>query len=243
MENLHLLWQALDVRLEIFSGHTPLPENRASYERAYRCFRDVWKEVYEQEMKLNRTPFSDDFTRQNFIVTLQTREETVGLAFIRTVDLGLSLYAEDSFFRFWTQEGLAMTRKLSGDRPTALASYFTVARRFRNNAYGVCWKSLLLALFLEKFRELGPQIMITAARKRKHNEKLCYQLGAFPIELNVPFTIDGKMIDQEIGDLIYWHRDNIPAISPDLEIIKEQLWQKRIDLTQTHQTLQGVRYA
>jgi hypothetical protein len=230
MQNLLLFQKPLDIRLSVFPGNSLVQESSQDREISYRCWKSVWGEVFQKEMQLDKTIYSDEFSRQDIIVSLFSQERCVGLAMIRLLPLDSELSFEDSFFRFWTAASLKKVSHLTQNSPLALASAFTVHPDFRGRSNSINWKSLLLALFLEKFLTTEGQIMITAARKLRSNEKLCQKLGAQLIEANVPYVQNGRQIKGELADLLYWPRNLfIDLGSPELNSLKERIWIERKD--------------
>lgn len=229
-----------NLRLSIFPGQGATPGLEEDRELAYRCWRSVWVEVFQDEMKLEQRLYSDDFTRQEIIVSLFFGGSCVGLAMIRLLPVNSERTFDDSFFRLWTPESLKEISRLSGDSPLALASSFTLHPEFRGRSQFINWKTLLLALFLEKFLGTEARIMVTAARKKRSNEKLCQSLGARLLERDVSFHREGHKIASETADLLYWPRNLFLDLgSSELNELKNQIWLNRSDLCD----YQGERHA
>jgi len=240
MQNLLYFNPTKNIRLSVFPGKDASVDLAQDRELTYRCWRRFWGEVFEKEMKINKQLFSDEFSRQDIIVSLICGKSCVGLAMIRLLPLNSELTFDDSFFRFWTSKSLNSISQLCGDSPLALASAFTVHPDSRGRSSEINWKSLLLALFLEKFLTTDAGIMVTAARKIRSNEKLCQSLGAQLLDGNVPYFQDGAKIKGEIADLLYWPRNLfIDLGSPALNELKGNIWKERNDKCHP----QGERYA
>lgn len=164
------------------------------------------------------------------------------MAFVRSTDLSLLSIREDSCFRYWPEESLENILELSTN--VAIASYFTIHQAFRKMKLGVCWKTLLLSLFVQNFHESQSDIMVTAARKMKSNEKLCYKLGAKPIVSSLPYWIeDKKQVNEETVDLIYWDKTPLKLDDPLLMTLKERIWEKKIDAKEIQLSNQEVKHA
>lgn len=232
MQNLLLFKKPANIRLSVFPGNTTDKSLLEDRETSYRCWRSVWDEVFKSEMHLQKKLFSDEFARQDAIVSLFCEDRCVGLAMIRIVSLETELTFDDSFFRFWTPKGLKELRSICGPSPLALASAFTLAPEFRGRTEGINWKTLLLALYLEKFLTTSAGIMVTAARKIRANERLCRSLGAQLLDENVPYTQDGIPVAGEIADLLYWPRNLfIDLGSSELNELKARIWRERKDIS------------
>jgi hypothetical protein len=242
MKNLKHISENLNLQLYILSGSNINPNYRDIYEKTYICWKEVWQYVYESEMKQNHKFFSDDFQRQEEIISLFAGNSCVGMAFVRSADLSLKPVREDSCFRFWPQDSMENILSLSPN--IAIASYFTIHQDFRKMKLGLCWKTLLLALFVQNFHESQSDIMVTAARKIKSNEKLCYKLGAKPISSSLPYWIDDeKQVNEETADIVYW--DKTPLTIDDLLIssLKERIWENKINAKKVISIKKEVKHA
>lgn len=242
MKNLKHIAESLNLQLYLLSGSKIDHHYREIYEKTYICWKEVWQHVYESEMQQNHKFFSDDFQRQEKIISLFAGSRCVGMAFVRSIDLSLLSVREDSCFRYWPQESLENILQLSSN--IAIASYFTIHQEFRKMKLGVCWKTLLLSLFVQNFHESQTDIMVTAARKMKSNEKLCYKLGAKPIASSLPYWIeDEKQVNEETVDIIYWDKTPLKLEDPLLMSLKKRIWENKIDATEVLPINQEVKNA
>lgn len=229
MQNLKTLSEGKHCQLFILPGNYRGGAHTEIYHQTYLCWKEVWEAVYQQEMKVNHQFYADDFLRQDQVISLFNRGQCVGMAFVRMINLSLMPVSQDSFFRFWPKAETDKVLSLTPD--IFIASYFTVHPAFRKNE-DLCWKTLLLSLFLDNFMRSDSQVMITAARKVRSNEKLCFKLGAKPLSLNVPYLLDGQKINNEIADLIYWDKTPIILEDQSLNSLRKTLWNKRIEIDQ-----------
>lgn len=216
--------KAPKLHLKVFNQHHLLLSeyHKEFYQKSYESWKQVWQDVESQEMGLPHSYFySDDFTRQDHIISLFTGTTCIGLAFMREVNLNINCIREDSAFRFWPPEELDQLKQKYSK--LIIATSFTITQEFRRT--NIEWKTLFLSLFLDYFGELHHQIMITAARKIKSNEKLCYQLGGMPLRRDVPFkTKSGQSIRNEIADLLYWKKNNFSLADRELELMRKNIW-------------------
>lgn len=211
------------LQLKVFKHHLSVSnDNKEYYQLAYESWKKVWQDVERQEMGITHSQFySDDFTRQHHIISLFDNKKCIGLAFMREIDLKLECLREDTAFRFWPQEELS--RLSDNNRELIIATSFTITSDYRRA--NIEWKTLFLSLFLDYFTELNQNLMITAARKVKSNEKLCYQLGGIPLLKDVPFrTKSGDTIKNEIADLLYWKKKQFSLTHKLLQSMREQIW-------------------
>jgi hypothetical protein len=196
------------------------------YNLAYETWKNTWGNVYTQEMHLNTKLYSNDFTRQDFVVALFQGYQCVGLAFMRNVHFDRLATKEDGYFRFWPRETLDEIEKEKEN--IIVASFFTISPQFRKGET-IEWKTLFLSLYLDFFSTLRIPIMVTAARKVKSNEKLCYGLGAICIKKDVPYRNEqGQSIDGD-ADLLYWREEVTFSLKNNyLQSLREEIWTKFI---------------
>jgi hypothetical protein len=231
--------QNLNLQLYIIPGHLKDPQYGGVYKTTFDCWKNVWDSVYSKEMKIKKQMYSDDFLRQDHIVALFSDQKCAGLAMVRFTNFYLLPVQEDSYFRFWPKETLKLVSELS--HRVAIASYFTVHPDFRQQNTGICMKTLLLSLFLENFKNSHSEIMITAARKKTSNEKLCSKLGSKILANDIPYLLEGESLS-EMTDLIYWEKNSPALPTPELEFLKQSLWKNRVSLIQTSE-MEEVNYA
>jgi GNAT superfamily N-acetyltransferase len=220
------------IKLYLFPGNYQGGEHQEAYEKAFTCWREVWESVFKNEMNQEKHLYADDFLRQDQVVALFAQGQCVGVAFMRTVNLKSSVVQNDSFFRFWQEEHRDKILKTSSH--ISLASYFTVHPDFRQQGFGVCWKTLLLGLFVEAFRHGETDLMITAARKVRSNEKLCRKLGAKTLASDVPYLTEARaQIENEIADMVYWDKSPFKLDDEFTLDLQDRIWSERISLVET----------
>jgi len=219
------------IKLCVFSGSQPTSSEAAlMYEKAYILWKEVWGHVINVEMGKSTRLFSDEISKQSKIVSLFFDNIAVGVAFYKIRDLDSIVSLDDSFFRFWPQDSINKLKALSSKR-ISLASNFTVHPDFRKSRMGICWKGLLLQSFVNEFAmEEEAEVMTTAARKIRSNEKLCFKHGATVLSHDIPYlTLDGLPIDGEIADLVVWDKrgDKILQSNNQLSLA---VWNSRLNL-------------
>lgn len=192
------------------------------YNLAYETWKNTWRDVYNEEMQLNTQLYSNDFTRQAHVVALFQGYQCVGLAFMRDVNFDFQTTKEDSYFRFWPKQTLDEIGKT--EPQIVVASFFTIAPDYRRSKT-IEWKTLFLSLYLDYFSTLLSPIMITAARKLKSNEKLCYDLGAISIQNNLHYMSEQSHATVETVDLLYWKRNVTFSLKDsNLQTLRETIW-------------------
>lgn len=219
----NILISPTTLSLKIFKSSQEIAiQDLKYYHLAYEMWKTTWKDVYSEEMHLKAQLYSNDFTRQAHIVALFHGHHCVGLAFMRNVDFSFQMTKEDSYFRFWPTQTLSEIEKRESN--IIIASYFTIASQFRKST-SIEWKTLFLSLYLDYFSTLQSPMMITAARKLKSNEKLCYDLGALSIQKNLSYTSEQSDNTNETVDLLYWKNDVTFSLKDyNLQTLRENIW-------------------
>ncbi len=213
----------ITLTLKIFKfGQELTIQDLKYYNVAYETWKNTWEDVYNEEMQLNTRLYSNDFTRQAYVVALFQGHQCVGLAFMREVNFRLHATKEDSYFRFWPKQTLDDIEKKESQ--IIIASFFTIAPNYRKSKT-VEWKTLFLSLYLDYFNTLQSAIMVTAARKLKSNEKLCYDLGAISIQNNLHYMSEQSNTTAETVDLLYWKRNVTFSLKDsNLQTLRESIW-------------------
>lgn len=238
-DNITDIASGLKLGLFLFPGDYPERIHRDKYLKAYECWKEVWLDTYKNEIGIQSLMTSDDFTRQHIICSLFANDECVGVAFIRKANFQITNIFDDSFFRSWPDDVINRVGEISTS--VALASYFTVGQSFRRNAFGFPWKLLLLHFFHETFLTTSCKVMITAARKAKSNEKLCYSTGAKPLLESCSYEVKGKLLTQGV-DFLFWENSRTYSLPEDLATLAHTVWMNRYDLL-TNQIEKEFPYA
>ncbi len=76
----------MELKLFIIPRNVNNDLSREVYLETYKTWKYVWDEVYKSEMGLQKTLFSDEFLRQDYIVSLFADAKCAGMAFVRITD-------------------------------------------------------------------------------------------------------------------------------------------------------------
>ena len=167
--------------------------------------------------------FSNDFTRQTRIVSLFHGRNCVGIGFMREIDLALIATREDSYFGYWPQDILDHIAHNERER-VIIASNFTIHHEYRRNKQFE-WKALFFSLYMDYYNTLSTPLMITAARKLRHNEKLCYDVGGVCMKKDVPYRNGAIELSHELTDLLYWRKGvEFSLLNRELQSLREKIW-------------------
>lgn len=211
------------LHLKVFTHHQDLKqEEEEYYQLAYESWKEVWQDVQKNEMNSPLLEsYSDDFTRQDHIICLFENKNCIAVAFMREINPRLKCLTEDSSFRFWPKELMSFLAETQCK--IILATSFTITKPYRRGV--IEWKTLFLGLYLDYFSTLDAALMVTAARKIKSNQKLCYQLGGEVLQQDVPFTSKaGERIENEIADLLCWKKKKVCLSNKNLQKLREKIW-------------------
>ena len=221
--NLHFLINPEHFKLKVFHLGTDFSEEeKILFNSAYDTWKKVWSEVFNQEMSLNMNLFSNDFTRQSRIVTLFHGKICVGIGFMRDIDFSLETTKEDSYFGYWPREVL---NDIHNDiHKVIIASNFTISHEYRRSK-NFEWKALFFSLYMDYYNTLSTPLMITAARKLRSNEKLCYDVGGVCIKRDVPYRNGSIQLNNELTDLLYWKKNvTFSLLNRQLQDLRNKIW-------------------
>lgn len=210
------------IHFKIFTHSNKMTEEEKHYyNETFKTWKNVWSDVFSHEMNLNARLFSNDFTRQHHILSLFFGSKCVGTVFMREVDFSLVTTIDDSYFRFWPEDIL---HSISDENSqVVIVSNFTIDKEFRQSQHFE-WKTLLMCLFVDYFKTLNQPLMISAARKLKSNEKLCYQLGAKCLLKDVAYKSEGSMATNEMTDIVCWKPNvELSLTNRELQFVREEL--------------------
>ena len=210
-------------KLKIFSNvHQVSEQDRPYLECAYQAWREAWLDVFHNKMGLNASLYSNDFSRQTYVMALFEKRECIGVAFMREVDFRSKIAVDDSYFRFWPEDILEELR--IKHQKVMIASNFTITQAYRRNR-SFEWKTLFFALYKDFYNTLDAHLMITAARKLRANEKLCYDVGGICWTRDVPYKSEGAQATEELTDILFWRPHiEFSLLNPQLQKLREEIW-------------------
>jgi hypothetical protein len=203
----------------LLPGKFPPMHLNSLYEKAYECWKDVWREAF-QELEGNPTVYSNDFTRQDEVSALYYKDTCIGTTFFNWLDLNSPPSRDDEYFKVWTPKALSeLTRH--GSR-ILVCSYFTLHPNGRRNSLGVSLKDVLMGLLVKRFLDTDAPAMTGTVRNNRGVNVCTYRHGAVPLELNL------KLHGVDV-DLIAFYRDTAKVgDDPIVSDLVESLWNRRI---------------
>jgi len=218
----------MSLELYLIPGRGIAKKYEDIYNKTYEMWKRTWQQTILNEWSDKETIiFSDDFTRQDEIMTLFYNGDCVGCVFFRYVDFDEYTHREDSYFKSWNE--LALKRLTKNGKKVFVASYFTLAEEFRGTKHGIPWKNVIATLTQKRFIHTDRDVGTGTMRRSKGMHKASYSVGTEMIQENVEFSICGV---SEPVDLIASYRTEVDPnfIHPALADVVEQLWDSVVAL-------------
>lgn len=210
-----------DFRYVLCPGSMPEEKYQKLYNQIYQCWREVWTDTF-RELKVEKTLYSDAFTRQDFVGALFYKDQCFALAFFRWATAERQEFAQDSYFSNWGPKHL---EKLCSRGPNIIiCSQFTVHQRGRGKTLGISGKELLAGMAAQTFLNSEADGMTGAVRVDRGVNGAGLRWGAYSIESRVPCEFG-----ENNTELIGFFKDFISE-QPKHELsgIAETLWQDRL---------------
>lgn len=206
------------LRLVLLPGKLPTPQYSKDYQKAYDCWRSVWEDTYKNELKFDKKLTSDDFTRQDEIVTLFYGEECVGLSFMKWTSFENSTAKADSYFNSWTDFDLHSLNKEG--KSIIVCSNFTISLDFRRGRGGFNWKDLLMCFLSMRLLYSNADAMTGTMRLSKGMGEATYRAGAVAIRKNVVFKETNDPVD-----LVGFYKSKIDQCGTDEVLqVAQEVW-------------------
>ncbi len=164
------------------SGSPPDVKYLEYYDAAYDCWKKVWIEAF-RGLGISKPFVSDEFTRQEEILTIFYGQQCVGMMFFRIVDLSIYAYQNDTYFKLWTLQDL---KNLAEHGPLiAVMSNMTISTDWRKTSYDLSMKDLVVYYTCQRFKDSQTHGMATFTRNSKNVNKLAERFGGICIRSNI----------------------------------------------------------
>jgi hypothetical protein len=175
------------------------PVFKTDLDKAYECWKAVWSKALSEEMNVKDRLYSDNFTRQQLLAVVFYGNEPLCLATLNRYDLNSQKDLDDSYFKVWPSDIL---EKIKKDSNVVMAScHATVNFQFRKGQLGFSGIEFLCAMLVQYLKSTDINAIVCTPRREKRVQEACYRTGATLHAENLPYTIEGQMID-----LITWYR-------------------------------------
>lgn len=183
----------------------------------YKATYFAWKETWEEEYSKVKKDFqlhSDEFTRQDHILSILEGNQCMALTFFHEVNLLTPWGRDDSYFQPWPNEVIEILREFT---PRVLVcSALTVAKAYRGKqVLGVPLKVILAAASLHFYKRSSYPLMVGNMRNTRGANTLVYQFGATLLNT---VTCNG-----EPSDLVVFKRHEIQLPADIEQIVQKAL--------------------
>jgi hypothetical protein len=178
------------------------------HQKSFMCWYETWNEYYHGEHESDVKMNSNEFTRQDNILSLFYKGECFALTFFKEIHWSDPSSALDSYFNIWTPEAIQSLRQ-HGDN-IMICSQFTVAKNFRKGNVDIPWKNILLGMLIKRFIESDADAMTGTMRVTKNMGKMVINEGATPLALGIPLS--GKEHENESVDLVGFFHKEVEAV-------------------------------
>lgn len=202
------------VSIEILDSASERQAPSQSYLQAYQVWFETWQEEYsaiDQDFKLS----SDNFTRQDYVLSIKLNGECAAITYFHEVDLSLDIWRKDSYFAVWPKHVIEQICQKSSS--VLVCSAFTVAKKFRKQRISeVSIADLLAAASIQYYKQTDFKLMVGNMRNSRGANHVVYKFGAELLQ-----TIDCK---SELSDLVLFEARKLPKFPNAVQNIIAQAW-------------------
>jgi hypothetical protein len=186
------------------------------YGQTYKIWKETWDEEYLRLGNKGRLP-SDNFTRQDEVLSIFVDGKPAALTFFHTVDLSTAHGRDDSYFEPWPK---GVIDNLTQWGPKVLVcSAFTIAKEFRKKLiFNIPLADILAAASVMHLKNSHHDLMVGNMRNTRRANEIVYRYGAQLLR-----TID---CNGEPSDLVFFKKSEIPKFSAELEALINRSWIK-----------------
>ncbi len=190
------------------------------YNQAYAFWKGFWNDVF-RSVGTNDKVTADNFSRHDALSLLLQGDKIVGMHCYTFFNLDIAADREHPFFTgAFTPKAMNALDTL-GMRTLMTMEYFAVAKDWQKKSKDVAMGLVLLSLSQKFFMELGMDMWIGVPRADIGVAKLCYSMGALPLD-------QGISIHGVPSDIIGVTPANAKWVGTDNDkLLVEKLWRKR----------------
>jgi hypothetical protein len=192
----------VEFQFYILDGRFNDPSLTNRYEQAYETFKDTWSSELSSLKGQDIHVPSNDFTRQDYIISLFKGDTCVALDCMREISLSSYVHTQDSWFQPWQKNHFENFINEGHDR-AIVNSYFTVHKDYRRTVEGGLINTAFLSGCLSVLYqvELDCPLMLGMMRNNRSMNSLGNMWGGRAID-----TIQYNDIPT---DLFVFEKDNI----------------------------------
>lgn len=207
--------------LQDFSFHfvKPRTSNSKLVNDCYRLWKKVWGQTFF-ELDGAKNIFSDDFSRQDEMISLNYKERSVALIMHRYCDFSKKHYFDDSYFKIWSAQALEKLL-IQGER-IVIGSQITIDPEFRKtNFLEAPVKELIVYKSLSHLKAQANSIdAITGVmRADKGMNNLFYKSSAMCLDAGLEYH------NVAVDLMAFYPRRNEIIIPKNIELLLAQIKQ------------------
>lgn len=201
------------------------------YDLSFKMWYDTWDSTYRNDFLSNDLLMSDEFTRQDEILSLFYLGECAALCFFSHVSMKDESARLDSYFSKWPKN--AIDGLCSKGSEIIICSQFTVAEKFRKlgplEMENVPWKVILMGMLSKYYMNSGRDAMTGTMRASKNMGNLTYQFGTIPLKEKHIYREATDRLPVDLVDLVGFYQDNVhnAYYSQPLSKFLDELWENR----------------
>lgn len=146
-------------------------------DKAFEFWLKTWRDSYKF-FGWTESVYSDQWTRQDSVLTLFHGSEPIGSIFFKEHDLSRPFAHADTYFRMWPEEVMRELARAPDAGTTLVSSWFTLHPEWRKARQGIDAKFLLGGVGLQKFFSSPQQTLLGTMVTMSGMHTLTYELGA-----------------------------------------------------------------
>ncbi len=187
-------------------------KNSEDYVKSFQA----WHKTWTPEISAIKEDFilsADNFTRQDYVVSLFWQGECAGLTFMSAYDLSSPIARFDSYFSSWPNN--LMENIAAEYRTVLVASSFTVNKSHQGQGIsGVPFKDLVMAAGIDFYLNSNFKLMLGTMRNLRKANGLAYKFGAK--------SLGTVICNGEPSDMVAFDRHTLPAFPPEIRSLIER---------------------
>jgi len=168
----------------------------------YQFWKENWIETFHKDLLVDIAVYSDDFIKQDKILSLSLGQIYQACVFFRTISAENIIHFEESYFKAWDEESIKCIKNKKS--PLLICSQLTLAPELRGHTpvKNFKWKDFMSACSIKYFIETGSPYMIATVRNNKGMNDASIRLGAKVLKKS------SQLYNVEV-DLLIFDRDDI----------------------------------
>ncbi len=210
------------MQMVVFAAKDYSPRTKSVYMATYRTYEEVWAKAFP-ELDKPSAIFSNDFTRQDYIVSLMDGDTCAACSFFREVNIKNPIHRKDSWFKEWPNE---IFDKLTNDGLNSglIYSYGTVHSDYRKSKRPEL-KTFLLIGYLSMLQAQQDQfqLMFGATRNSHKVDEACSSWGSITLKENISYFNTN-------ADLVVFTPSSVSSASEKYPALAFDLFNHRLDL-------------